>query len=171
MSAWETVHEVCSPPLCLSAVTTQAWVKSFFCCKAARILCWEIRTEFCSPTGCLADPYLPEERHIASPSNCAHQRHKLPTPQSHADQCHRARLTLTSIWTRLDTKEKEKRIHVVTTTRIWTGICPNRRDICKGLLKEDIPAGGGHTCQKKAQIYLAKKHDKARLSLLFRNWR
>ncbi|KAG7320388.1 hypothetical protein KOW79_016241 [Hemibagrus wyckioides] len=36
----------------------------------------------------LADPYLPEERQIASPSNCAQQRQKLPTPWSRATRYH-----------------------------------------------------------------------------------
>lgn len=95
MSAWETVHEVCSPPLRLPSVTTQARRKSFFftfflqSCqdpvlgdKDGVLFLTERRVLS------LADPYLPEERQIASPSNCAQQRQKLPTLWSRATRYH-----------------------------------------------------------------------------------
>lgn len=90
LSPWEAVHEVCAPPPCFSAVTTQARVKSLQSCQDL-VLRDKDGVLFLSGRRVLSlsDPYLPEERQIASSCDCAYQRQKLPTPWSHADHCHR----------------------------------------------------------------------------------
>lgn len=108
LSPRETGHEVCSPPLCLAAVTTQARVKSLQNCQD--LVLWD-KDGVLFLSGrrvlSLSDPYLPEERQIASPRNCAHQGQKLPTQWSRADWCHRAWFMLTSIWTWLGERARE----------------------------------------------------------------
>lgn len=155
LSPWETGHEVCSPPRCLAAVTTQARVKSLQSCQDL-VLRDNDGVLFLSGRRVLSlsDLYLPEERQIASPRNCAHQGQKMPTLWSRADWCHRAWFMLTSIWTRLERKSENVYASFMTSTRIWTGICPNRRDICRGPLKEDLPAGGGHACWRQGLVTL-----------------